>query len=280
MRSMKLQTLSFASILFTAVFCCVASEKNLEDARSSEVPKKSEAAVGIEVKRVKDAKTVEALRNAFAAGDIMAGFALADMYWSGEVSGWVDWGNAWDTFRKAVNIDPEKALTLLRKGCDKGDAACYHYLGIMHANGWGVARDQAKAVELYQKACDGGNAPACYSLGQALRLGQGVPKDDAKALVAYQKSCDGNYAPGCYKAAYMYENGFSVPTNAARALQLYEQSCAYGDAGACHKVGTMYLKGQGAATNEAKAAEFLKKAADAGSQQARKDLQALIKPSN
>jgi predicted metal-binding protein len=66
MRSIKPQTLSFASILFTAVFCCVASEKNLEDAKSSEVSHKSDAAVGIEVKRVKDAKTVEALRNAYA----------------------------------------------------------------------------------------------------------------------------------------------------------------------------------------------------------------------
>jgi hypothetical protein len=44
----------------------VASEKNLEDAKSSEVSHKSDAAVGIEVKRVKDAKTVEALRNAYA----------------------------------------------------------------------------------------------------------------------------------------------------------------------------------------------------------------------
>src|SRR5688572_16500630 len=63
------------------------------------------------------------------------------------------------------------------------------------------------AVGLYSKACDGGDASACATLGVMYAEGQGVAEDEERAAALYQKACDRGAAGGCSGLAYMYENG-------------------------------------------------------------------------
>lgn len=42
-------------------------------------------------------------------------------------------------------------------------SACNN-LGVMYAQGIGVARDRALANEMYRRACDGGDTTACNNL--------------------------------------------------------------------------------------------------------------------
>lgn len=61
-----------------------------------------------------------------------------------------------------------------------------------HANG-----DYKKAVELLNKACDSGEAKGCTFLGTLYQYGQGVKQDYKKAVELYQKGCDGGEQLGC-----------------------------------------------------------------------------------
>ena len=47
-------------------------------------------------------------------------------------------------------------------------------LGVLYANGDGVAQDSGKARELYEKAADKGDASAMFNLGGLYANGDGV----------------------------------------------------------------------------------------------------------
>jgi TPR repeat protein len=63
----------------------------------------------------------------------------------------------------------------------RGDASAQYNLGVMHAEGRGVPRDDAAAVRWYRKAADQGDVDAQRSLGLMYATGRGVPRDDVEA---------------------------------------------------------------------------------------------------
>jgi TPR repeat protein len=63
-------------------------------------------------------------------------------------------------------------------------------LGLLYANGQGVAQDYAKAREWYEKAADKGATSAMINLGLLYANGQGVAQDYAKAREWYEKAAD------------------------------------------------------------------------------------------
>ncbi len=50
--------------------------------------------------------------------------------------------------------DDAEAVRFFRKAADAGDANAMAYLGIMYAEGHGVAKDEAEAVRLYRLAME------------------------------------------------------------------------------------------------------------------------------
>jgi len=90
----------------------------------------------------------------------------------------------------SVIQDFPRALKLLTKACDAGNAEGCGHLASIYDTGQGVPEDLPKAAALNAKACDGGIATACNNLGVASMNGAGVPKDNDKARQLLKKACD------------------------------------------------------------------------------------------
>ena len=69
----------------------------------------------------------------------------------------------------------------LRVQAEKGDARAQFNLGVRHAIGYGVTKDEAEAAKWYRKAAEQGNAKAQCNLGFMYVDGAGVPKDPVEA---------------------------------------------------------------------------------------------------
>ena len=63
----------------------------------------------------------------------------------------------------------------------QGDATAQFNLGVMHADGRGVLKDEAEAVRWYRLAADQGHAGAQFNLGVMHADGRGVLKDSVLA---------------------------------------------------------------------------------------------------
>ena len=69
---------------------------------------------------------------------------------------------------------PSTDIARLRTEADQGNAAAQNNLGVVYANGTGVAKDPAQAVFWYRKAADQGDAAAQNNLGVAYANGTGI----------------------------------------------------------------------------------------------------------
>ena len=83
-----------------------------------------------------------------------------------------------------------KAFLGTKAKADQGDATAQYNLGLMYANGTGVAKDEAEAVKWFRKAADQGIARAQHNLGVMYANGQGVVKDEVEAVKWYRKAAD------------------------------------------------------------------------------------------
>ena len=73
--------------------------------------------------------------------------------------------------------DYDTAVQEFRPLADQGDALAQATLGLMYAEGEGVAQDYQEAVRWYRLAAEQGHASGQFSLGAMYVAGQGVPKD-------------------------------------------------------------------------------------------------------
>jgi TPR repeat protein len=65
---------------------------------------------------------------------------------------------------------------------EQGDAMAQFNLGLMYANGDGVAADPVEAVKWYRLSAEQGNARAQVHLGIMYAEGKGVAQDDVQTL--------------------------------------------------------------------------------------------------
>lgn len=84
-----------------------------------------------------------------------------------------------------------------KKAADLGDAGAYNNLGVMYANGKGVAKSYSTARSYFQKAADMGNKIACNNVAGYYEDGTGGAKDKYQALKYYKKACDLGNKDGC-----------------------------------------------------------------------------------
>ena len=71
----------------------------------------------------------------------------------------------------------QRALDLIQKAIDNGNAEAMNHLGIMYNRGDIIKRDNSKAFELVSKAADAGYIIAQYNKGCMLLDGVGVEKN-------------------------------------------------------------------------------------------------------
>ncbi|MBI5843650.1 MAG: sel1 repeat family protein [Deltaproteobacteria bacterium] len=100
-----------------------------------------------------------------------------------------------------------RALELFRPLAKTGDAAAQNNLGVMYANGQGVATDYAEAMKWLRKAAEQDVAEAQSNIGAMYYNGQGVDKDYAEAAEWYRKAALQGDTSGQVRLGEMYATG-------------------------------------------------------------------------
>ena len=90
-------------------------------------------------------------------------------------------------------------------------------LGVIYANGYGVAQNNRQEVVWYQKAAYQGDTEAKNRLGLMYATGRGVAKDDLQAVTWYQKAAAQDSAKAQGALAVMYQLGRGVAQNYVEA---------------------------------------------------------------
>lgn len=123
----------------------------------------------------------------------------------------------------------QKALLELVKLAEQGNDLAQYYLGMLHAEGKGVLKDDHKALEYYRKAskfeqtnyldlliilAEQGNFEAQNLLGDRYKEGIGVKKNYQEALNWYVKSAEQGFVPAQHNLGLIYTFGLGgVPRN-------------------------------------------------------------------
>jgi len=163
-------------------------------------------------------------------------------------------------------------LGALKERAEKGDAQAQYQLGLMYAEGQGVARDEAEAVRWYRKAAEQAFALAQNDLGSMYARGRGVKQDYAEALRWYRKAAEQGEAQAQNSIGAMYSLGQGVVRDDVEAVRWYRKSAEQGFALAQSNLGAMYAEGRGIAQDGAEAVRWYSKAAEQGLAEAQYNL--------
>ena len=158
---------------------------------------------------------------------------------------------------------------------EQGDAKAQFNLGVMYANGQGVAQDHAQAVQWYRKAADQGDAKAQFNLGAMYAEGRGVAQDDAQAVQWFRKAADQGHADAQLILGAMYAEGRGVAQDDAQAVQWYRKAADQCHADALGELGWKYEHGSGVTRDLEKAVQLYAPCAKRGDENAKNELASL-----
>ena len=128
-------------------------------------------------------------------------------------------------------------------------------------------------MEWYKKAADKGDADAMCCIGYLYDQGLGVAQDYTQAMEWYKKAADKGDATAIYCIAWFYYDGCCVRKNLDKAFQLFKKAAEAPenpDCDAMKLLSECYRFGYGTTQDITKADYWLKKAQDAGSEDANK----------
>ena len=111
----------------------------------------------------------------------------------------------------------------IEKAAEQGVAAAQYNLGVMYANGQGVAANPQEASKWFLKAADQGVVDAANGLGRMYYEGEGAFKNYAEAEKWYRKAADQGVASAAFNLGVMYDLGQGVPKDYARGAQVVSQ---------------------------------------------------------
>lgn len=103
----------------------------------------------------------------------------------------------------------EKWQALIQEGRPEG----LFFMGVMYAEGKGIAQNHAKAFELYTEAAQKDHAPAQYNLANQYATGEGVTQDFSKAEYWWTKAAERGLVPAQINLGNMYYFGVAGEKN-------------------------------------------------------------------
>jgi TPR repeat protein len=177
----------------------------------------------------------------------------------------------------AANQQMPEAIAAYRKAADKGSTSAMVELGVLLANGTGVARDQAQARELFRRAADAGNPRGVVNL-VALGEDGGPPMDPGQARAMLARAAENNSAEAQFQLGLMEANGVGGPKDDVGARALFEKAAAQNHPGALEWAGSFAATGRGGPTDKAAAKADYERAAALGNENAKAALKRLECP--
>jgi TPR repeat protein len=160
--------------------------------------------------------------------------------------------------------DPDQALALAKKWCDRGSGlACDAYGRMLSAS------HDPRAPDYWRLACDMGprdrdGYQGCTHLAQAKLDGDGVAADVEGAIAIASRACDAGMPAACNLVGWTYWDEKHVPRDAGKAVTFFRRACDRGDEYGCTNLGVRYLRGEGVEPDRGKALRLFQWACDRG----------------
>jgi TPR repeat protein len=111
---------------------------------------------------------------------------------------------------QGVASDDEEAGKWFRLAATAEDPAALNYLGMMYLEGRGVEKDEAEAAKLLQMGALHGDPQAQSTLGVMFRDGRGVKQDDAEAAHWFRSGAEHGNAIAQYNFGVSFAEGRGV----------------------------------------------------------------------
>jgi TPR repeat protein len=176
----------------------------------------------------------------------------------------------------AANRQVPEAISAYRKAADKGSTSAMVELGVLHATGSGVPKDEAQARKLFERAAEAGNARGVTNLA-ALPSSGGAPSDPVKARALLSRSAETS-SEAQYQLGLMTAEGIGGPQNDVTARALFEKAAAQGHPGALERMGAFAQSGRGGPQDSNAAKAYYEKAVALGNEDAKAELKRLECP--
>ncbi|MBA2655685.1 MAG: sel1 repeat family protein [Tatlockia sp.] len=173
---------------------------------------------------------------------------------------------------KGMAVNYPKAIELFTKASDLGYTEALTQLADLYFKGLGVAPNEQKALELYKKAAVAGDAHALYQLGLLSETGVATKIDYPNAVSYYDQAAAKGNEKAKLALARMYQHGLGIEQNSERAKTLYNDLAANNNAYAQYQLALMVFNSVGTHKSE-EAKRLLKQASENGCTQARNMLQ-------
>lgn len=139
---------------------------------------------------------------------------------------------AWADFKAGEKAhqrnDYATALREWQPLAKQGQAAAQYQIGLLHANGQGVPKDDAQARQWYEKAANQGHALAQVNLGSLYDYGRGGSQDFRMAVRWYLRAANQENDLAQQKLGLLYERGDGVQKDFVKAYMWYKLGTAKG----------------------------------------------------
>jgi TPR repeat protein len=170
-----------------------------------------------------------------------------------------------------------EAAAAYRKAADKGSTSAMVELGVMLANGAGVAKDEAQARALFQRAAQAGNPRGATNLA-AVGNDAGASTDPAEARALLEKAAATNSAEAQFQLGMMLADGTGGPQDDVRARAMFASAAAQGHPAATEWLASFEASGRGGPQDKDAAKADYQKAVSLGDDHAKDALERLKCP--
>lgn len=169
--------------------------------------------------------------------------------------------------------DYAKTVSILTPLADKGSARAAFSLGLMAMRGHGMPMSTESCEKWWIRSARGGFPEAQYQLGFMLHQGLRGPRNPELVARLWSLAATQGQGDAMYGLGFMYRAGDGVARDGKKSLAMFTDAAGLGHPGAAYEAGLLFKYGrEGAPKNPARAKQYLKKAADAGSPDARREL--------
>jgi len=170
-----------------------------------------------------------------------------------------------------------EAVAAYRAAADKGSTSAMVELGVMLANGSGVAKDDAQARTLFERAATAGNPRGATNLA-AISNDGGTPSDRAEARALLAKAAATNSAEAEFQLGVMMANGTGGPKDDIGARALFAEAAAQNHAAALEWLASFEEDGRGGPQDKPAAKADYERASALGDDNAKTALERLKCP--
>lgn len=146
------------------------------------------------------------------------------------------------------NGDYAKAIEILDKLAQEGDAQAQQALGVMYENGQGVKKDETRALQLFRQAASKNNESAQYLLGTILERKAGLTNNQSEAIKWYRLAATNGHPSAQYRMGQLELTGMTgVAPDPLIASYWFGLAATQGDPQAQLQYGLLIMQGRAGA---------------------------------